>query len=219
VTPSGSAQAAARRRDRRHERHEATRQEIIDAAWKLVARDGFGALSMRALARAVGMEAQSLYTYFASKHAIFDAMFAEGNQTLIDRRRVLKVPDDPRQALHVMSRDMAAFCTEDRARYQLLFERPIPGFEPSPKSYAIATEVLDDARGRLAAAGFTDPSDLDLYTSAVRGLVGQQMSNEPGGTRWVKRLEEVLDMVLDHLEAKKRQRKSRTGKNKKQKGS
>jgi len=179
-----------------------------------VGRDGFGALSMRALARAVGMEAQSLYTYFASKHAIFDAMFAEGNQTLIDRRRALKVPADPRQALHVMSRDMAAFCMEDAARYQLLFERPIPGFEPSAQSYAIATEVLSDARGRLAAAGFTEAGDLDLYTSAVRGLVGQQISNEPGGTRWVKRLDEVLDMLLDHLDAKKHQ-KTRTGKKKK----
>jgi AcrR family transcriptional regulator len=191
------------RRDRRHERHEATRQEIIEAAWGLVARDGYGALSMRALARAVGMEAQSLYTYFPSKHAIFDAMFAEGNRALLERRRALKPPDDPRQALHFLSRDMAAFCMEDAARYQLLFERPVPGFEPSPESYAVATEVLADARRRLAAAGFTGPGDLDLYTSAVRGLVGQQMSNEPGGTRWVRRLDEVVDMLLDHLAAKK----------------
>ena len=65
------------RRDRRHARHQATKREILDAAWKMVRDDGVNALSLRALARAVDMEPQSLYTYFASKHSVYDHLFAD----------------------------------------------------------------------------------------------------------------------------------------------
>ena len=41
------------------------------------------------------------------------------------------------------------FCTEDPARYQLLFQRTIPGFEPSPESFAIS---VDGLRARARAA-------------------------------------------------------------------
>ena len=49
------------------------------------------------------------------------------------------------------------FCTEDPVRYQLLFQRTIPGFEPSPESFAIAVAGLEGVRRRLAAVGITDP--------------------------------------------------------------
>jgi AcrR family transcriptional regulator len=39
--------------------------------------DGVAALSLRALAHAVDMEPQSVYTYFASKNALYDRMFAD----------------------------------------------------------------------------------------------------------------------------------------------
>ena len=57
-------------RDRRAERAEATRREILDAAWALVRQEGLAALTMRELGARVGLRAQSLYAYFASKHAI-----------------------------------------------------------------------------------------------------------------------------------------------------
>ena len=55
-------------RDRRAERREATKAEIVDAAWELARAEGLGAISLRDIARAVGMQAPSLYGYFASKH-------------------------------------------------------------------------------------------------------------------------------------------------------
>ena len=56
-------------RDRRAERREATKAEILDAAWVQVRADGLAALSLRDLARTVGMQAPSLYSYFDSKNA------------------------------------------------------------------------------------------------------------------------------------------------------
>ncbi len=48
------------------------------------------ALSLRELADAVGIRASSLYTYFGSKEAIFDAMFAQGWTALGERAKKLE---------------------------------------------------------------------------------------------------------------------------------
>lgn len=194
------------RRDRRHQRHEETRQEILAAAWDVVRADGVAALSLRGLARAVGMEPQSLYSYFDSKHAIYDTMFAEANLELLGRVDRSAAPDDPVAALRQRAHRFVAFCTEDPARYQLLFQRTIPGFEPSDESYAIARRVLDVTRADFARAGITGPDRLDLWTGLIAGLIAQQLANDPGGRRWVRLLDEVMDMFFDHINRPRRGR-------------
>jgi AcrR family transcriptional regulator len=183
-------------RDRRAERFEATRREILGVAWELVRANGLGALSMRELGARVGLRAQSLYVYFPSKHAIYDAMFADANRELLERRQELGPAADPTAALRALARQFVEFCIEDPVRYQLLFQRTIPGFEPSEESYAVAREVLDWGRRVLAGVGATDPADVDLYTALIAGLVAQQNSNEPGGDRWTRQLDRVIDMYL-----------------------
>jgi hypothetical protein len=56
------------------------------------------------------------------------------------------------------------FCTGDVPRYQLLFQRTIPGFEPSPDAYAPAVRALEASRRRLALNGIRDRRHLDLWT-------------------------------------------------------
>ena len=183
-------------RDRRAERFEATRQEILDVAWELVRVDGLAGLSLRELGARVGLRAQSLYVYFPSKHAIYDAMFAEANREFRDRDRSADLDADPVIALRQSARQFVDFCTEDLARYQLLFQRTIPGFEPSEESYSLAREVLDGGRRVLAGVGVTEPADVDLYTGLISGLVAQQNANEPGGDRWTRQLDRAIDMYL-----------------------
>src|SRR5262245_31752917 len=81
------------RPDRRAARREAAKAEILDAAWALVREHGLAALSLRDLAARVGMRAPSLYQYFPSKHAIYDAMFAQGMRAALDA--VAASVDDP----------------------------------------------------------------------------------------------------------------------------
>src|SRR5438477_8891088 len=136
-------------RDRRAERHEATRAEILEAAWELVRAEGLAALSLRDLARRVGMRAPSLYSYFDSKHAIYDAMFLQGNLELLARYEAEPDFDDPVEAAHWGARTFVQFGIEDPARAQLLFLRTIPGFEPSPDTYAVAVRIVELGRQRL----------------------------------------------------------------------
>ena len=59
--------------------------EIVATAWELARAHGIGGLSLHALARELGIRQPSLYAYFESKHALYDAMFADGNRQLIAR--------------------------------------------------------------------------------------------------------------------------------------
>ncbi|HEX6500179.1 MAG TPA: TetR/AcrR family transcriptional regulator [Micromonosporaceae bacterium] len=186
-------------RDRRTERREATRREILDAAWELVRADGLAALAMRNLGARVGMRAQSLYAYFPSKNAIVDAMFAESNRQLLDRIAALPPVTDPVARLRLLARSFVDFCVEDQVRYQLLYQRTIPRFVPSPESYAPAVEVLDGAREALRACGIHGDRALDAWTAVIAGVAAQQNSNQPGGDRWVRLLDDVIDMYLSHF--------------------
>jgi AcrR family transcriptional regulator len=186
-------------RDRRAERHAATRAEILGAAWELARTNGLAGLSLRDLARAVGMQAPSLYSYFDSKVAIYDAMFAQGATEFLESQRQLVLSGDSLADLKMGLHFFVGFCTSDSVRYQLLFQRTIPDFEPSPESFTIAVEGLQATRDRLKNMGFTDPAVLDLLTAIGTGLTDQQISNDPGGDRWVRLVDEAAEMFFTHV--------------------
>lgn len=115
--------------------------------------------------------------------------------------------DDPREVLKASARRFSQFCTNSPAHYQLLFQRTIPGFEPSPESYAPAVGSLEIARGRLALNGITETRHLDMWTALITGLVDQQVSNNPGGDRWTRLIDEAVDMFLAHCKPTRAPRK------------
>ena len=182
--------------DRRRVRHEATKEEILAAAWELARTAGLTGFSLRDLALAVHMRHQSLYTYFPSKHAIYDALFAQGMRALVDQRAALALDRDPIQALRQAARAFVAFCVEDPVRYQLVFERVVPDFVPSEASMQLSAEALSYLEDWHGAAGLTDPADVDLWRAVLTGLAGQQIANDPGGTRWTKLVDRAIDGLL-----------------------
>ncbi len=196
-------------RDRRSERREATRAEILDAAWELVRRDGLAALSLRELARRVGLQAPSLYSYFDSKNAIYDAMFMQGGRQYVEADAEVLRTGDLLTDLKAGMRFFVGFCIEDPARYQLLFQRTIPGFEPSPESFAISVENLEELRAHLAGMGMDHPHDLDLLTAVGTGLTDQQISNNPGGDRWVRLVDEAMEMLFRHVTNRPKRRRGK----------
>jgi AcrR family transcriptional regulator len=187
-------------RDRKAERREATKAEILDTAWDLVREQGLGGLNLRDLAPRIGMRAPSLYEYFASKHAIYDAMFAQGYRQFTAAMVAVDALSGE-EGLRAMAHRAMAFMVEEPARYLLLFHRTIPGFTPSPESYAVSVEQLDRARAWFARNGLDDPGALDLFTSLIGGLAGQQIANDPGGDHWVRLVDPAVDMFLTYLRA------------------
>jgi AcrR family transcriptional regulator len=180
-------------------RNAAVRREILDAAWTIAREQGLAALTMRDLGARVGMRAQSLYAYFPAKHAIYDAMFADAQQLLLERIEQSPPEQDPVAALRQLNHLWMQFCTEEPVRYQLLYQRTLPGFEPSVRSYELATQTLEHARTRLRACGIKDHRALDAWTAWTTGVVAQQTANEPTGRRWLRLADELTDMYLAHF--------------------
>lgn len=171
---------------------------IVEVAWRLARQHGIQLVSLHAIAKEIGIRQPSLYAYFDSKNALYDAMFADGNQQLLARLSALDLPADPRAALKTFMRTFTDFAVEDPARNSLLFLRVVPGFEPTPESYAIASEALSRVGAVLAAAGVSDPGDVDCMVAMVAGLIEAQLSNEPGGDRWTRHLDRMVDLLADH---------------------
>lgn len=182
--------------DRRRARHETKRVEILTQAWLLAHRDGLAAISLRDLADSVGLRQPSLYVYFDSKLALYDALFADGYRQLLADFDSRDYCGDPRAALVRLLADQIKFAGDDIVRHQMLFQRTIPGYEPSPQSWALALEFYEKASAVIKAAGIQSQPDLDIFTAIVSGMSHQQVANDPGGTRWVDHAERAIDMLL-----------------------
>jgi AcrR family transcriptional regulator len=184
-------------------RNAAARREILDAAWAIAREQGLAAITMRDLGARVGMRAQSLYAYYPSKNAIYDAMFADAQNILLERIESMPIDGAPDRDLRRINHLWLAFSTEEPVRSQLLYQRTLPGFEPSEESYRLATKNLEYARVRLRACGVTSPRAVDAWTAIFAGVVAQQTANEPGGKRWLRLADELTDMYLDHFRPKR----------------
>ena len=187
-------------RDRQAERREATRGEILTAAWDLAGEKGLADLTLRDVGARIGMRAPSLYSYFDSKNAIYDAMFGQAwthYLAVIDSVEPI-LPRSPRAGLKKIARTFFDYAVADLARHQLMNQRTIPGFVPSPESYAPAVEVLERTRAHLAGYGVKSPDKFDMFTALIGGLIDAQQANEPGGDRWARLLDQAVDMFADY---------------------
>lgn len=190
---------ATPKRDRVAERREATRREIVDAAWALAGEQGLAEFTLRDVAERVGMRAPSLYTHFESKHAIYDAMFGQAwtDYEQVALADAAHLPQAPRAAVGRLARVFFDFAVANPARHQLMNQRTIPGFEPSPESYAPAVRVLEQGRQLFGDLGLGDSADFDIWVALIGGLVNQQLANDPGGGRWSALLDRAIDIWAD----------------------
>jgi AcrR family transcriptional regulator len=184
--------------DVRSRKRDWARAEILAAAWELVRSEGIVALSMRDLAARVGMRAPSLYTYFPSKNDLLDAMYGEGMRQMDELVGSSQRGPSPRETLRNRAKAFVTAAVQDPVRFQLLFERPIPGFVPSPASLTIGINRMQETREMAVAAGLPAERGLDLMMATTRGLVAMQIANEPGGDRWVGLVEEAVDILVTH---------------------
>lgn len=156
-------------------------------------------MSLRDIARRIGLQAPSLYGYFDSKNAIYDAMFAQGAQQFVDAEPWDGMTGEPLPDLQRMVHYFVRFCAADVARYQLLFQHTLPGFEPSPESFAISEASLGRVAEWLTACGVAEPAAVDLFTALGTGLADQQISNDPGGDRWIRLIDDAVEMFYEHV--------------------
>jgi AcrR family transcriptional regulator len=185
--------------DWQSKRRESARHAILSAAWDVARENGLAALTLREVAARVGMRAPSLYSHFSSKNAIYDAMFGQAWRSYEEMTEGAVLPAQPRAALRAMAKRFFEFAVADLPRNQLMNQRTIPGFTPSPESYAPAVRVIERLRSDMTRMGITDDGDVDLFIALVGGLADAQWANDPGGTRYARLLDRAVDMYADAL--------------------
>ena len=162
-------------------RRAAAERQILDAAWAVMAEEGVAALSVREVARSVGLRQQSLTHYFPTKQDLLDALFADGFSDL--QRAFAQLPTRRSAVAGVVDVAVAFvdYCVANPHRYHLMFQRTVPGFEPTETSHTVALGVLDVLTERLAKAGITNERDLALVRSLMSGIAAEQIANDPLG--------------------------------------
>ncbi|ALE04937.1 hypothetical protein AL755_04615 [Arthrobacter sp. ERGS1:01] len=202
--------------DRRKARRQATIEEILDAAVELMARDGVGGMSLSGVARSVGMKPPSLYEYFPSKLALYDALFARGAGELLAAVRAAAgtsdtiFDNDAVAALRAGARAYVAWSQANPVAAELLNWRPVPGFVPTAEAYAPSQAIVAELharltlaveRGILLPAAATEDAVL-LLTAVIAGVVSQQLANDPhaapGSGSYARLLDPAVTMWLAH---------------------
>lgn len=158
-------------------------------------------LTLRDIAVRVGMQQPSLYSHFASKHAIYDAMFEQAWREYLDQanRERPHLPASPRARLTAIALSYFDFAVADLARHQLMDVNVIPGFRPTEQAYAPAQETYALLMEELHGMGIAAQETADIYTAIIGGLVNQQLANDPGGDRWRRLVPRVIGMFADDL--------------------
>jgi AcrR family transcriptional regulator len=199
-------------------RRAAAVEELLDHAGRIVEESGAGAVTVAEIARRIGIKPPSVYKYFPSLHAIYDGLFARGNARLaqyVDEAVDKLEPGLPR--LLERNRAFLRWSMLNRGLAVFLFWRPIPGFEPSPESYALAEDLVSRARADLSTA--VRKGDLDesadseevfrLLTTLGAGIASQQLANEPGATyetgAFTSLTERALDMFVQQYAPRRSQ--------------
>jgi AcrR family transcriptional regulator len=186
---------APARIDRRQRRRLETIEEIVDVAVEVMTEQGVGGLSLGEVARRMGMRTPSLYVYFESKNAVYDAVFARGWRAVyettaaghLDESGAVRRPADLEPYLLSVARTFVRWTIENPVYAQLMMWRPVPGYEPSPEAFVAAVDTLEGARtmfmslqrqGLLRAEASLDEL-LQTWTVISSGVMTRQLANAP----------------------------------------
>ncbi|WP_335975412.1 MULTISPECIES: TetR/AcrR family transcriptional regulator [Streptomycetaceae] len=186
----------------------ALKAEILAAAGRLLAAAGReDAVSLRAVAREVGISAPSIYLHFKDRSDLVAAVTQEAYETLVaDLRATWDRAEaaGPPAALRAMAQRYCGFALENQTRYRLMFglERVAAPREHSPQHPVwLLSGVWQDAVAACRSAdpcGERDRKDALLLWSALHGIVAISMALPFEADREIiaRRADDLLDRVM-----------------------
>jgi AcrR family transcriptional regulator len=188
------------------ERHRLrTREEILDAALAVMAEQGVAALNLTEVARRVGLRQPSLYQYFDSRNAVYDALFERGMHAHYDILAAAFTSQDGWAAVRRAMRETLRFAAGEPVLAQLLFTRAVPGFVPSERAYEPSQRGHELVCAAMAAAvqaaelhpAAASQDGIALLLSVVAGIASQHSANDPAAGFAESRMIALLDPALD----------------------
>ncbi|PKV82526.1 TetR/AcrR family transcriptional regulator [Nocardia fluminea] len=134
-----------------------------------LATQGAAALSLRAVARDLGVVSSAVYRYVRSRDELLTMLVVDGYNALGDAvdAALIDAPDDPATRFRVTARAVRDWALAEPAWYGLLFGTPVPGYAapaadteaPGVRVIATLLGIIDSAYRRgLLDSGVTDPA-------------------------------------------------------------
>lgn len=157
----------------RERAREQTLAEITRIGREHLATEGAAALSLRAVARDLGVVSSAVYRYVASRDELLTLLVVDAYSELgteVDTAVAAVPAEDHRGRLHALARAVRTWALREPARYALLFGSPVPGYHaPAERTTGPGTRVvvgliavLEDAHRAGAIALPATPLDPGL---------------------------------------------------------
>ena len=174
---------AATRRQRLRAQTEA---EIKQRAWVAMAESGADALSLREIARQMGMAPSSLYNYFTSRDELLTALIVDAHRSLA---AAVAAEYEARAGAHATAQDLFVavghayrrWAMAHRTEWALIFSTSIPHYNGTPATKAaaqLATGVLLRITADALAAGAIDVARIDATLDPAMRTDLQRWSEE-----------------------------------------
>lgn len=133
-----------------------TLAEITRIGRDHLATHGAAALSLRAVARDLGVVSSAVYRYVASRDELLTLLVVDAYSELgaeVDDAVAAVPEDDPRGRLHALAHAVREWAVREPARYALLFGSPVPGYHaPAERTTGPGTRVIARLVAILEAA-------------------------------------------------------------------
>jgi AcrR family transcriptional regulator len=193
---------------RPREHDETTRAALLEATERLVARDGAGALSVRAVAREAGTTTRAVYSLFGSKDGLLvEALASRAFEYLFAEIARLPTTRDPAADLVAIGvRVFRRLVLEHPGLYRIAFQRVVPGLGAGPElteARQRAWQQLLDRINRLEATGGlseTSPEEAAIALIAMyEGLGNAELRGNVLRTLPAGREEQVWHDSLERL--------------------
>jgi AcrR family transcriptional regulator len=143
----------------RERRRGETVAEIKQAAMRELASSGPDGLSLRAVAREVGVSVQALYHYFASRDALLTALVADAHNGLADAVMAAgeaSAGGTPRERFVAVGLAYRRWAVENRGQFLLIYGVPLPDYHaPEGGPTTVAAQRLGEAFSTVLFEGWT----------------------------------------------------------------
>ena len=188
------------------------RDRLVDAALRVLRDEGATSLTVRRIADAAGSSTMGIYSRFGSRERILEAVYLRGFEML--RSALAEVGDGPDVPGQLVDLGLACrgFALGNPALYGLMFERPVPGFDPA---LPVRQEALRMTFGYLVGAvqrgidtGLIRDGDASrtsyLLWCVVHGVVSLELTHAARGPvagSHFARPEDGASMLVDAVSA------------------
>lgn len=177
---------------------EQTMSEIVRIGRAHLESTGAAALSLRAVARDLGVVSSAVYRYVKSRDELLTLLVVDGYQALgdaVDSAVDACSPEDFRAQFMALARGVRLWAVAEPARYGLLFGAPVPGYKaPAEQTVQPGTRVIyrmvhvihgayeagqiNTELGSLPLGGVLLPPSLEVNLAQIRQELGLTMGEQ-----------------------------------------